>query len=365
MNSVLSFLLGGIGGAVVGRYSEKLLETAERAWAQVRARARADRMHAEFKGGLFAACGFQAPILVHGFDSRGIRREALVSRLVRDAKPPLEELDDGTRALYREARRHWDERLEAGTIFNGRKLALRYFHPTRGEHEEMGYRLDFARCDYVVQRAWNTVYEQIGPAGRAPLVADAASQVNPLYSNTFGVSLCVVTADGFLLLVRRGMHTAVSPGLFASGCAEGMDDRDLHGDTGHPDPYLTAFRGLSEELGLRLDPVGDAVKIHSLVLHADRYEWGMLGMADLRQVRGETWTRAHLQELWSNGKGRDKYEIGSLEFIPFQPRPVAAFLRAHRHEIEDYALVATIYGLLSCFPRRSVVAALEGAAAPA
>jgi hypothetical protein len=225
----------------------------------------------------------------------------------------------------------------------------------------MAYRFDFAPAEYVVQRAWNTVYQQLGDAGRAPFIAEAGSRVSPLYSNTFGVSLAVISADGYLLLVRRGLQTAVSAGKFASGCAEGMDDRDLHADTGHPDPYLTAYRGLSEELGLRLDPAADVVKITSLVLRTDSYEWGMLGMADLRQLTTESWTRAHIQELWSNAKGRDKYEIGSLKFIPFAPGPVAGFLGAHRDEIEPYALVATIYALLSCFPRRAVIAALEAA----
>lgn len=362
MNSTLSFILGAVGGAIVGRYSEKLLELAERWLARLRVRTRAQRLHAEFRGGLFAVCGFHAPILVHGFDSRGIRREAIVSRLVRDAKPPLAEVDEGTRKLYVEAKRFWDERLREGTIFNGRKLALRYFHPSRGEHEEMAYRLDFAPTEYVVQRAWNTVYQQLGAAGRAPFIAEGGSRVSSLYSNTFGVSLAVISADGHLLLARRGLQTAVSTGMYTSGCAEGMDDRDLHADTGHPDPYLTAYRGLSEELGLRLDPATDAVKITCLVLRTDVYEWGMLGMADLRNLATESWTRAHIQELWSNAKGRDKYEIGGLEFVPFAPGPVAAFLGAHRHEIEPYALVATIYALLSCFPRRAVIAALEGAA---
>ena len=137
-----------------------------------------------------------------------------------------------------------------------------------------------------------------------------------------------------------------------------MDERDVDRADGKPNPYVTAHRGLAEELGVNLNPGENrAISLHSLVLDTDYYEWSMLGVADFRKVRNERVTSGYVRELWASAKGRDKYELGTLVLVRFTPQDIGKFIVENAERFVNYALVATIYALLREFPRHQVAAA--------
>ncbi len=350
------FVLGALAGAVIQRYADRILSWGEGRFARRRVRIRSAQLADGFDGRGFSFCGIKISIYVAVFDPRGIARNDIVT-LLTDEVPEIEGCN-GYEQLQDQERAYWQGRLDDNKIFNGKTLALREHSPIRhGRDERCGLRLEFTRGDYLTQRIRTGVYQKLSPQDRKSVLARPA-EIAPFFSNTFGVSLAVITLDGEAVFVRRGSRTAVNTGKIVCGVVEGMGENDMR--SGRPDPYMTAFRGLEEELGIRVDPEqSQAVELFSLILNTDYYEWGMLGIADFRQCRNQAVTSGYLRELWASAKGRDKYESDSIEFVPFNPEAIGRYLLKNLSDVVNYAFVATVYALLREYPRQRVAAALE------
>jgi hypothetical protein len=90
------------------------------------------------------------------------------------------------------------------------------------------------------------------PALREKYLADVDwSETVPYFSHSFGVSLAVVTSDGYTLFTQRGKNVGSRPKVYDAGIVEGLSRPIDRGTTGEaPDVYRCACRELAEELGL-------------------------------------------------------------------------------------------------------------------
>src|SRR5947209_20190072 len=90
------------------------------------------------------------------------------------------------------------------------------------------------------------------PALREKYLADVDwYETVPHFSHSFGVSLAVVTSDGYTLFTQRGKNVGSRPKVYDTSVIEGLSRPIDRGTTGEaPDAYRCACRGLAEELGL-------------------------------------------------------------------------------------------------------------------
>lgn len=361
MNQVIIFVLGALAGAIIQRYADRVLGWLESQVFIRRTRSRSAALMAKESGKNFSFCGIRSSIFVAAFDPRGIDEKNIVATLQSESEWSHgdTEVDDAYKELWIASKQHWQDMLESRKIFNGTKFGLKHYHQFRdGMNEASGLNLSFAQTDYLTQRTRTGVYQKLPANVRKSVLERQANDVHPFFSNSFGVSLAVITLDGDMVFAERSHQTAVNAGKIACGVVEGMDERDVDRADGKPNPYVTAHRGLAEELGVNLNPGENrAISLHSLVLDTDYYEWSMLGVADFRKVRNEKVTSGYVRELWASAKGRDKYELGTLVLVRFTPQDIGKFIVENADRFVNYALVATIYALLREFPRHQVAAA--------
>jgi hypothetical protein len=219
----------------------------------------------------------------------------------------------------------------ADEAWNAEKLALRSIKVSRlGSIEEPTLRLGFAKTDYATfqvianhwERTFKTRYSTADPISAADL-----RDVLPGLSNSFGVNLTVETADGDIILTKRSGKTQSAKNLRHISVNEGMAIIDVDQRTGVPDPYLTALRGIEEELGITLpDEPGTRERIifHSLVCDVTRYEWALLGHVNLT---GTPWTNAEFINARRFGMSPDDWESDSISFLPVAPKAIEEALR--------------------------------------
>lgn len=108
----------------------------------------------------------------------------------------------------------------------------------------------FRPSDYYTFLATNMSLNE--PEMREKYLADVDwSESIPYFSNSFGISLPVVTSDGYTVFTQRGKSVGTRPKVYDTSVIEGLSrliDRSTTGEV--PDVYRCACRGLAEELGL-------------------------------------------------------------------------------------------------------------------
>src|SRR5689334_23083000 len=113
---------------------------------------------------------------------------------------------------------------------------------------------------------------------------------------------------------------------------EGMNELDINPETGLPDPFLTATRGLSEELAIHLDDEEQkAICLTTLFFTDPAHEWGMFGVLDLTDPRLKSHNRLTSQQILQkhrNAEMKSKWEHTSLTFIPFTPGNSILFFKS-------------------------------------
>jgi hypothetical protein len=166
-----------------------------------------------------------------------------------------------------------------------------------------------------------------GRALREKYLADVDwSETVPYFSHSFGVSLAVVTSDGYTLFTQRGKHVGSRPKVYDAGIVEGLSRPIDRGTTGEaPDVYRCACRGLAEELGLYESLDFSVSDITFLSFGVDtRYALrGLTGMVKIKK------SIEKLLRLWHNGV-RDKFEHQKLFPVPFTPKDVISFAYTHQ-----------------------------------
>jgi hypothetical protein len=161
----------------------------------------------------------------------------------------------------------------------------------------------FRSSDYYTFLATNMSLNE--PAMREKYLADVDwSEAIPYFSNSFGVSLTVVTSDGYTVFTQRGKSVGTRHTVYDTSVIAGLSRPIDRGTTGEaPDVYRCACRGLAEELGLYESVDFSVTDIVFLGFGVDtRYALsGLNGMVRIKL------TVEKLLRRWDNG-ARDKFE---------------------------------------------------------
>ena len=237
-------------------------------------------------------------------------------------------------------------------FWNGAIYALdRFVIGREPTNEDMTLDLWFRPSDYYTFLATNMSLKD--PTLREKYLADVDwSETVPYFSNSFGISLAVVTSDGYTVFTQRGKNVGTRPKVYDTSVIEGLSRPIDRGTTGEaPDVYRCACRGLAEELGLYESVDFSVADITFLSFGVDtRYALrGLTGMVKIKK------SIEKLLLFWDNGV-RDKFENQQLFPVPFTPKDVVAFAYAH----DPFAPGPTLYhALVHEFGRSLVEDAFE------
>ncbi len=271
--------------------------------------------------------------------------------------PFAEELPEELRARRVHVQQEQEQKKAQGLPFfwNGEIYALdRFVIGREAAHEEMTLDLWFRPSDYYTFLATNMSLKD--PELREKYLSGVDwYETVPHFSHSFGVSLIIVTSDGYTVFTRRGKNVGSRPGTYETSVVEGLSrpiDRSTHGEA--PDVYRCACRGLAEELGLHESADFSVSDITFFVFGVDtRYALrGLIGMIKVKS------TIEKLLLRWDNGV-RDKFENQQLFPVLFTPEDVVSFAYTH----QPFAGPATLYyALVHEFGRSRVEDALEALA---
>ncbi len=154
--------------------------------------------------------------------------------------------------------------------------------------------------------------------------ADWQSPVR-FFSNSFGVSLVIITSDNYTLFTQRGKNLGSRPGEFNTSASEGLSKAlDHKSNNQAPDLYHCASRGITEELGLHEPDDFKRSDIILLSIGVDTHYslWGLRGIAKVNRTIEE------IVQLWKSGV-KDKLENMRIHPLKFEPEAVAHFVFAH------------------------------------
>lgn len=167
----------------------------------------------------------------------------------------------------------------------------------------------------VLKRYWTRAVGDL-----LDISGDSWRNVRASFSHGFGLNATIETADGEILLTRRGGRTSQQQGRLHIAVNEGMRPDDLD-HSGSPDPVRALLRGCHEELGLSITP--EQVAVHSLILDVARYEWGLLCHIDLR---GTPWTTRRIRTQRALGIAPDDWETDRVMAHDFTATEVQKLL---------------------------------------
>ncbi|MBE3561255.1 MAG: helix-turn-helix transcriptional regulator [Ktedonobacteraceae bacterium] len=249
-----------------------------------------------------------------------------------------------------------EENRQRGATFqwNGERYSLDRFLLSRSPGtEEMILELWFKPSDYYTFLATNMSLEDESLRTTYLQGVDWHAPVR-YFSNAFGISLVVVTSDGFALLTRRGKNVGSYPEAYSTSISEGLSKSlDTNGEGQAPDIYHCAARGLAEELGIRENDDFRRADIQLLSFGVDtRYaQWGLRGMVKVNR-RAEDILRS-----WHAGV-KDKIEHSSLLAVRFEPDTLISFILSHGSWTPS-ALISLYHSLVHEFGRKEVSKAME------
>lgn len=254
--------------------------------------------------------------------------------------PFAQELPEELQLRRQRIQQEQEQNKEQGLPFfwNGQVYTLDRFVIGREPiNEDMTLDLWFRPSDYYTFLATNMGLKE--PELREKYLADIDwSEAIPYFSNSFGISLAVITSDGYTVFTQRGKNVGARPKVYDTSVIEGLSrpiDRSTSGEA--PDVYRCACRGLAEELGLQEGIDFSMADILFLGFGVDtRYVLhGLNGMVKIKPGIEK------LLRRWDNG-ARDKFENHKLFPVPFTPEAVVSFIYTHLPS----AAGATLYNAL-------------------
>ena len=254
--------------------------------------------------------------------------------------PFAEELPEELQSRRTNIQKEQEQKKEHGSPFlwNGDIYSLdRFVIGREPVHEDMTLDLWFRPSDYYTFLATNMSLKE--PDLREKYLSNVDwYEPDPYFSHSFGVSLAVVTSDGYTLFTRRGKNVGILPGTYETSVVEGLSrpiDRGTNGDA--PDVYRCACRGLAEELGLResADFSASDITFLSFGVSTQYALWALRGIVKTKRTVGD------LVALWDNGV-KDKFENQDVLSIPFTPEDVVPFVFTH----QSFSLKPTLYHAL-------------------
>ncbi len=235
-----------------------------------------------------------------------------------------EELQDRRNQIQQEQEQKKEQGLPS--FWNGEIYALDRFVISREPlNENMTLDLWFRPSDYYTFLAANMSLKE--PELREKYLSDVDwYETIPYFSHSFGVSLAVVTSDGYTLFTQRGKNVGTRPRIYETGVVEGLSrpiDRGTDGEA--PDVYRCACRGLAEELGLHESVDFSLADITFLSFGVDT-RYALRGLTGMVKVKS---SMERLTLRWNNGV-RDKFENQKLFSVPFTPKDVISFAYSHQ-----------------------------------
>ncbi len=265
-----------------------------------------------------------------------------------------ETLPEELQARRNHIQQEQEQKREQGlpSFWNGEIYALdRFVIGREPTHEDMTLDLWFRPSDYYTFLATNMSLKE--PELREKYLSDVDwYETVPHFSHSFGVSLAVITSDGYTLFTQRGKSVGTRPKVYDTSVIEGLSRPIDRGTTGEaPDVYRCACRGLAEELGLYESVDFSVADIIFLSFGVDtRYALrGLTGMVKIKR------SIEKLLLLWDNGV-RDKFENQKLFPVPFTPKDVVTFAYSH----QPFAPGPTLYhALIHEFGRSMVEDAID------
>jgi hypothetical protein len=141
-------------------------------------------------------------------------------------------------------------------------------------------------------------------------------------ANGFGVAIAVVTVDRKTIITRRHDTTGTRSGEVDVAVVEGVHP-NLDWSTTYkgPDLYQTAIRGAREELGIEI--LQDSITLLGFGVDAEYYQWNLIGLT----VVDET-AESIIENRKKGAPG--KWELRSLEAVDFDPESIFSFLKRER-----------------------------------
>jgi hypothetical protein len=265
--------------------------------------------------------------------------------------------------LYQELKADFEKQARQGKAvpFNGLGYQLESFDVSGRTvpEEEPILRLSFRPTDYyhmlvtdhqldvpIVINGQNTTL-------RKEFAANVDLKVRPVpeFATHFGIALMVVTSDSWTFFAERG-NTAVDAFTFFPSVAEGACRPVDQGPAGAVDPYRTAIRGASEELGIELAP--EQIEFVSFGANAVLCEYGLIGIAHT------SLTVEQVLAARSLGIPKDRWENIALHPVRFDPESIAGFIATHK-PWSPFAVVAAVHALTYEFGWERTLKAFERA----
>lgn len=242
--------------------------------------------------------------------------------------PFAEELPEELQIRRKHIQQEQEQKQGQGLPFfwNGSIYALdRFVIGREPTNENMTLDLWFRPSDYFTFLATNMSLKE--PALRDKYLSNVDwSETIPCFSNSFGVSLAVITSDGYILFTQRGKSVGPRPKVYDVGIVEGLSrpiDRGTSGEA--PDVYRCACRGLAEELGLE-ESLDFAVSDITFLSFGVDTRYALRGLTGMVKIKKSIEKVVH---YWENGV-RDKFEHQKLFPTPFTPKDVISFAYTHQ-----------------------------------
>lgn len=321
MSVLAGFLAGGVVGVIVERLIGKpldhlVLDRLRNAWALTRRK----KLERDFSLNDNIIIIGGTALHVREFVHNGFERNSIATRIqdeigeinshLSNMLPSQEEIEEATAA----SRRILDDDPR---MWNGTSLALVRADVSRDSVTEVSnLTLTFRENEYARHIAISQLWENLPLQQRRGLDGNQLRIVDPILSTSFGLNCTLETADGKIMLTKRSVLTYGSHDRWHISFNEGLSKLDrLPGS--RIDLQHAFARGLREEIGLeeaQIENFQDRLKVHTLILDVDRYQWGLLAHLDLRDTEI---TSTAIQVGRNLGAAHDDWESSQIRFIRF------------------------------------------------
>ncbi len=268
------------------------------------------------------------------------------------------EIEEAYEALHQDVAKRGALGDEVPYNSAGYKLSSFHVSSRAGSLEEPKLGLHFAPTDFFRMLVTDQRLDvPLTAAGRTYTLreryaADVDLRVAPVpeLATHWGVGLGVVTADGKLLVSERG-NTAVDPHVYFPAVAEGATRPQDVAANGAPDHYITARRGVLEELGVELQPE----ELVWLSFGANSYlcEYALIGRITTHHTVRE------IESHRSVGAAKDSWETKRLHAVEFNPPALARFCAEPDRRFSAFALITLVHALVHEFGVPETVGAFE------
>jgi hypothetical protein len=238
--------------------------------------------------------------------------------------------------------------------WNGERYSLDKFLLSRNPTDEaIILDLWFRPSDYYTYLATNLSLKDQDLREKYLQGVDWRSPVR-YFSNSFGISLVVITSDHYTILTQRGQNQGSRPSHYSISVSEGLSrplDQSTHGQA--PDVYRCAIRGLAEELGLKEydDFIPSNIILLSFGVDTQYAQWGLRGIVKVKKRAQD------IMDYWNAGV-KDKMENTNLFPLKFELETLVPFIFSH----ESWApagLVCLYHAIVHEFGRKKVHEAIE------